>query len=166
MGMAILTALSFIKNEMSRSDMERVLSLLRNVRLDIYDDSIDAQAMWNKVQEIYGAKTEEQYLMVPKTIGRGTYISIKDITIGDFKTAMGIVKKFSEEGATGTSPTLNAKISRRNVTRIIVPPLGMLPRRLRSWKKYLTKLKMFRKCSLRQTQSLQTIAGTGKFLLL
>ena len=82
-GIALSCCLANRAGYLSRSELDRVLSLLRRVGLGLYDQVCDPDVLWRKLHdEVLPHKAGELHLVVPRRIGTGDYIdSIDDLSL-------------------------------------------------------------------------------------
>jgi 2-epi-5-epi-valiolone synthase len=82
-GMALSCCLANRAGYLSRSELNRVLSLLRRVGLELYDPVCDPYVLWRKLHdEVLPHKAGQLHLVVPRRIGTGDFIdSINDISL-------------------------------------------------------------------------------------
>jgi len=99
-GMALSCCLANRTGYLPRSELNRVLSLLRQVGLELYDPVCDADVLWRKLHdEVLPHKAGNLHLVVPRRIGIGDFIdSIDDISLAMLADACDELRAGSLEG--------------------------------------------------------------------
>jgi 3-dehydroquinate synthetase len=82
-GMALSCCLASRMGYLPRTELHRVLSLMRRAGLALYDPACDASVLWRKLHdEVLPHKAGHLHLVVPRRIGTGDFIdSIDDISL-------------------------------------------------------------------------------------
>ncbi len=78
-GMALSSCLATAAGYLPRDDLRRILALLRDVGLAVYDAVCDPDVMWRKLHdEVLPHKAGHLHLVVPRAIGTGGFIDSID----------------------------------------------------------------------------------------
>jgi 3-dehydroquinate synthetase len=82
-GMGLSSCLATYAGYLDRSELRRILTLLRTVGLPLHDRVCEADVLWHKLtDEVLPHKAGRLHLAVPRRIGAGDFIeSIDEITV-------------------------------------------------------------------------------------
>ncbi len=87
MGIAIATAISFCKKEISQKSSERIFKTMKKLNLDYFDNSLDVDKLWTKISKlIYQRGGQGLFYVIPTSIGSAKII--KNITKDEFTEAI------------------------------------------------------------------------------
>ena len=116
-GVALTSALSFLKGNLCNADLGRVLNLLDKAGLPIYDEMLEANRLW---EHMTGAMQEQggaSALIVPMTLGKGGCLNVTDLSPEDIGATLSVLRKRCSE-LPGRSPESWIMTSTVDVTDI------------------------------------------------
>ena len=109
-GVALMSALSFLKRELSNADLGRILSLLEKAELPICDDTLEAVALWKHMIGVIQERGGDSVFIVPISLGKEGCLNFADISLEDVGAALDILRKHSSE-THGNPPELGINMS-------------------------------------------------------
>lgn len=107
-GVALTSALSFVKGNLSSVDLDCVLNLLKKARLPIYDEALEANGLWKFMMNAIQEQGRASASMVPMALGTGGCLNVADLSLKDIGAALSVLcehrseihSRFPESGMT------------------------------------------------------------------
>ncbi|KAM0813229.1 putative 3-dehydroquinate synthase [Seiridium cardinale] len=103
LAVGLMTALSALKGYLQTADFGRVLSVLTKAELPIYDESLDANALWHHMVGMMQERGEPFAFLIPVSLGQSGILDVAEVSIEDIRTALSVLREHSS-AKSGRSP--------------------------------------------------------------
>lgn len=111
---ALMSALSFLKNKLSHSELGRVLNILEKAGLPISDDTLMGDVLWKYLLSEIEEQGGDFVLVMPITLGKGGCLNFRDISPKDVDATLDFLRRYCSENLAlfpkleSTVPTVEA----------------------------------------------------------
>ena len=116
-GIALTSALSYLKGHLCRADLRRVLNLLENACLPICDQRLEVIGLWEHMTGRIREHGQTSACIIPIALGKGGYFKVTDLSPEIIGATLSVLRKHDFERSTGSS-ALQTVISTVDVTGI------------------------------------------------
>ena len=90
-GVALTSALSFLKGNLCSADLGRVLNLLNTAGLPIYDETLEADRLWQHITDAIQEQVGASAFIVPMALGKAGCWNVTDISLEDIGAALSVL---------------------------------------------------------------------------
>lgn len=91
-GIALMSALSFLKTGLGSADLGRALNLLERAELPICDEELEADLLWKHMKGKIQDRGGDSFI-VPICLGKGGCLSVTDISADDIGAALNVLRE-------------------------------------------------------------------------
>ncbi len=116
-GVALTSALLFLNGNLCSADLGRVLNLLDKAGLPIYDETLEANGLWEHMMDAIREQSGASVFIVPMALGKGGCVNVTDLSLEDIGAALSVLRKRCSE-IPGGSPVSGIMTSNVDVTDI------------------------------------------------
>ncbi|TAQ89040.1 hypothetical protein B7494_g2630 [Chlorociboria aeruginascens] len=93
-GVALASALSFLKGYLCSADLGRILNLLEKAGLSSYDETLEADGLWEHTMGEIQDQCKASTFVIPMALGKWGYVNVTDLSVEDIEAALSVLRNY------------------------------------------------------------------------